>query len=454
MIMAKYTISIEDKLQEAAGDQSLQDPNVLLNASKMALFGVELEKIDAKYRDVFASGFALHFMKDEIGLETFPSWRMSLIERIYNNSDFINQTYDNLDKQCFANYRVHKVVTNSNNLATTNATSKNKNYLNSLSTNENNVERKSESNSTNDETAKGVTHNTSSNVSTENESFEDVKKLNALKNTNEENGSSSNFKEKNVSDGESNSTTKGKTNSKVNSESNNNGNSSSNVEASSSTESNDERNSKNIQNSNQEQKYSDTPQNGLNDIREDRYLTNVTIASSGSESTNKENGRKNDTSRSHSSTSTESESHDKSNSTTNGVSESEVVNNESTTLNKSGDTFSRESKKQDETSEQSETSKTKGNKDLNAIITDNGNTTNDIKGNSSTKSNDSETANFNGNTSSTGTGESKTDVINNGTTRTELEDISYEMNYEMLISAESLLNRVWRIFNDLFFQLL
>lgn len=452
--MAKYTISIMDKLLEAAGDQSLQNPVVLLNASKTALFGDELEKIDAKYRDVFASGFALHFFKDEIGLETFPLWRMSLIEKIYNNCDYINQTYDLLDKQCFANYRVHKVVTNSNNSATTNTTSENKNSVNSLSTNENNVERKSESNSTNDETAKGITHNTSSNVSTENESFEDTKKLNALKSANEENGSSSNFKEKSVSDGESNSTTKGKTNSEVNSESNNNGNSSSDVEASSSTESTDNRNSKNIQNSNQEQKYSDTPQNGLNDIREDRYLTNVTIASSDSVSTNEESGRKNDTSSSHSSTSTESGSHDTSRSTTNGASESEVVNNESATSNKTGDTFSRGSKKQDETSEQSETSKTKGNKDLNAIITDNGNTTNDIKGNSSTKANDSETANFNGNTTTTGSGETKTDVINNGTTRTELEDISYDMNYEMLINAETLLNRVWRIFDDLFFQLL
>ena len=130
------------------------------------------------------------------------------------------------------------------------------------------------------------------------------------------------------------------------------------------------------------------------------------------------------------------------------------IKDESATSNKTGDTFSRGTKKQDEASEQSETSKTKGNKDLNAIITDNGNTTNDIKGNSSTKSNDSETANFNGNTSSTGTGETKTDVINNGTTRTELEDISYDMNYEMLLNAESLLNRVWRIFDKLFFQLL
>ena len=35
-----------------------------------------------------------------------------------------------------------------------------------------------------------------------------------------------------------------------------------------------------------------------------------------------------------------------------------------------------------------------------------------------------------------------------------VEEINYEWNYEMLISAESLLNRVWRIFDDIFFQML
>ena len=85
--MAKYTISIMDKLMEQATG-SLTDYAVLLDASKKALFtNDELLQLDSAYRDPFALGFALHFFQDEIGLETWPLWQMALMEKIYNNKE-------------------------------------------------------------------------------------------------------------------------------------------------------------------------------------------------------------------------------------------------------------------------------------------------------------------------------------------------------------------------------
>ena len=113
--MAQYTLSIMDILQENSDGRSLQDISVMTDVAKKTLFGDELNLINEKHRDNFAAGFAYHFFWDEIGMSPFSAWRMMIIEKIFNNADFINQTYDLIDKQIFANYQTTKTNTDSEN---------------------------------------------------------------------------------------------------------------------------------------------------------------------------------------------------------------------------------------------------------------------------------------------------------------------------------------------------
>ena len=103
-------MSIMDILLENADGRDLQDVDVMTDVAKKALFGKELNYISEEHRDHFAAGFAYHYFFDEIGMSPFAGWRMSLIEKIHNNADFINQTYDLIDKQIFANYKTNRVI--------------------------------------------------------------------------------------------------------------------------------------------------------------------------------------------------------------------------------------------------------------------------------------------------------------------------------------------------------
>ena len=170
--MAKYTIAIMDKLLESAGEQSLQDPEVLLKASKDTLFGSELQYIDEKYRDPFAAGFALHFFKDEIGLETWPLWRMSLVEKIVNNYEYINGTYGLLDKQIFANYRMRKVSTDGTHSDTNNTLSTNESLTENEHENKNDVTRLNTSNTTSNSTTTNDLQSTSNTTTSDTQGTE------------------------------------------------------------------------------------------------------------------------------------------------------------------------------------------------------------------------------------------------------------------------------------------
>ena len=111
--MAKYTISIRELLQFYGKQDGLSIynniPNIL-TLSKKYIFGDELNLIDENVRDDFAVGFCLHFFNDEIGLETFELWRMALIEKMYNNHDYINYLYTQLDKGVFQEYHITKYL--------------------------------------------------------------------------------------------------------------------------------------------------------------------------------------------------------------------------------------------------------------------------------------------------------------------------------------------------------
>lgn len=111
--MANYTISIREILQmNKQPNQDLTNISDLLSVGSACIFDkAPLNVISSTYRDKFMTGFLLHFFNEEIGLETVPLWKIALNEKIYNNSDYINLIFTNIDKQLFAEYKVHTIDT-------------------------------------------------------------------------------------------------------------------------------------------------------------------------------------------------------------------------------------------------------------------------------------------------------------------------------------------------------
>ena len=67
-----------------------------------------LAPISEQYRQQLVTGFALHYFRDEIGQETVPLFKMSVNEKIWNNAAEINSIFENLDKQIYKRYAVHR----------------------------------------------------------------------------------------------------------------------------------------------------------------------------------------------------------------------------------------------------------------------------------------------------------------------------------------------------------
>lgn len=109
--MAKYTISIMDKIIEGAtAGEDISDPVDLTEISKRVLFPTSINVLSAEYRDRFALSFATHYIMDEIGVETWPLFKILLNGRLRDNAEMINWIFENLDKEVFSNYKVHKTT--------------------------------------------------------------------------------------------------------------------------------------------------------------------------------------------------------------------------------------------------------------------------------------------------------------------------------------------------------
>ena len=107
--MSKYTRSIRSILQANAGNTDISELTGLYSVALETLFPTDaLNVISPEYRQHLVTGFTLHYLNDEIGLETLPIWRFALAEKLYNYGDYINLIYANLDKQVFADYIVHQ----------------------------------------------------------------------------------------------------------------------------------------------------------------------------------------------------------------------------------------------------------------------------------------------------------------------------------------------------------
>lgn len=560
--MAKYTIAIMDKLQEAAGEGSLLDPTTLLQASKQSLFGSELEVVKEEYRDAFALGFATHFFNEEIGLETWPLWRMSLIAKMYSNGDFINQTFEQLDNQVFAKYKIH--------MATTDKTSSNTlNVINGLTskttnTHEDTDNRSHEHSGTTDITDKiekdlaGTSETTTDDTVdfTANHSINDVKvtdgtiteadnSSSTTTKTGEETGTETidktltksgtditqnsgkdNVKE--ISEGTSSNTNVTDSSTSTNGEENSNGtntgtqknasvengtNESSVNGTNTGTQSTETSGTTNVSSNATDtisatQKYSDTPQNGLSALEDGVYLTNAqmndqTNSHTGTDATTtSEDSTRTDNLKNTSHSEGSNETTINSTRTDDLKNTNHVTNNSSTdvdsTVTDNGATTSKSEKETnhgltstetlDLSDNESGTVSNKTVKDLEDKTINSGtkSTDNDttVTDNMSVEKVDKTVTNGNKSTDTTETG-TITDVNNkefkeNGTENRQLnggfetdvtssgnknstgsgnghialDESNYEWNYKMFMSAETVLNRVWRVFDDLFFLMM
>lgn len=90
--------------------EDITTPAGIYAAAMDTVFNTEgiLAPISEQYRQQLVTGFALHYFRDEIGQETVPLFKMSVNEKIWNNAAEINSIFENLDKQIYARYAVHR----------------------------------------------------------------------------------------------------------------------------------------------------------------------------------------------------------------------------------------------------------------------------------------------------------------------------------------------------------
>lgn len=74
----------------------------------------EIELIDPEYREYFCTAFPLHYINDEIGMDTLPAWKIQLMTKIVENADYMNTIFESLRKQ---NLRGYKITKRDNTLA-------------------------------------------------------------------------------------------------------------------------------------------------------------------------------------------------------------------------------------------------------------------------------------------------------------------------------------------------
>lgn len=106
--MASFTQSVREILQfNKRPQESLTNISDVYAIAHRTLFkDAPINVLDEQYREKFETGFALHFMNEELGYETFPLWQIALNEKLFNSGSYINKIFENLDKEIFADYNV------------------------------------------------------------------------------------------------------------------------------------------------------------------------------------------------------------------------------------------------------------------------------------------------------------------------------------------------------------
>ena len=109
--MSRYTQSVKSIIMEnMQPGESISNINDILACAKRCIFDVQnLQGALGDNTDRFELGFVLHYFNDEIGLETPFLWKMGIVEKVYNNNEYINNIYEMLENQILADYNT-KVV--------------------------------------------------------------------------------------------------------------------------------------------------------------------------------------------------------------------------------------------------------------------------------------------------------------------------------------------------------
>lgn len=110
--MAVYTMTIQDILDNDDKNKDIDYTTAsgAYQAGMNSIFTDEmLLPIEESRRVFFVTSFIRHYMLDEIGQETLQAFKMYLAGKIYENAGYINQIFDHFDEQIFSVYRVHKV---------------------------------------------------------------------------------------------------------------------------------------------------------------------------------------------------------------------------------------------------------------------------------------------------------------------------------------------------------
>lgn len=115
--MSRYTQTIKSILMEnIQPGESIQNLSDIYAIASRAIFDIApMNVIDSDYRQRLITGFTLHFMNDEIGLETPLLFKLGLSDKIYNNAEYINSIFAHLDNQIFADYQTKTVNGESHN---------------------------------------------------------------------------------------------------------------------------------------------------------------------------------------------------------------------------------------------------------------------------------------------------------------------------------------------------
>lgn len=448
---ATYTDKIYDILQRENPDADLSTIEGIRTAAEHSLFTPEmLSPISEQHRDAFAAGFALHYLQDEIGYPAFPAWRIALLEKIYNNSAFINLIYENLDKQVFSNYRVSKSAHDgTNNVTTTpNLTDETTHDTTDTytkagaekQTGTTSGEHSSKSNAgktqttSNDTSSTESSDTTSADTKTDTTTHDKGTSTNTTANTgtvkNDDTATDTTTRSENYTDTNTPSGSRVTTNS---------GNTVSTEHGSQS-------------NSGWNQ-FSDTPQNGLSAVRAGTYLTNATYTEGNS-------GAYTDTTHNGGDTTTESfNSYKETHTHTAAAADNETETSHTGTSTRTDNTTS----KTDGSNTTDGTSTVTGKNSTTAS----GTTGTTASGTTATEqlTDSTESGTTSGTSESTLTFEGRTDTsartgkdttTHKGSTETTGADNStdnvetYEISMAMLLQSEPLMSRLWRLFDDLF----
>lgn len=110
--MAQFTLTIQEILLNDPKNKDL-DLSVMADIQQAAmntLFNQDmLSGITEDMRNFLVTSFTTHYMMDEIGSKTLQLFKFRLMEKMVVNADYINNIFEMLDNQIFDSYRTHKV---------------------------------------------------------------------------------------------------------------------------------------------------------------------------------------------------------------------------------------------------------------------------------------------------------------------------------------------------------